>query len=195
MSILGNRVLRREDPKFLTVGGTYVADLDLPGSVHLTFVRSSMAHARLVSVDTSRAESMPGVIAVYTNDDLAMANLPTVMGMTQRQDDGLHARVGHRALRGRADRGHRRRVARDRGRRAEQVVVEYDPLTVVIDPVQARKDENLLFPDAGTNTAFTLDFGGDDAALRRLRGRGRAATSPTSASRRVPSRSARRPRT
>ena len=45
MSILGHRVLRREDPKFLTVGGTYVADLALEGSAHLTFVRSSMAHA------------------------------------------------------------------------------------------------------------------------------------------------------
>ena len=62
MSILGNRVLRREDPKFLTVGGTYVADLDLPGSVHLMFVRSSMAHAKIVSLDTSQAKAMPGVI-------------------------------------------------------------------------------------------------------------------------------------
>jgi len=59
MSILGNRVLRREDPKFLTVGGTYVADLALPGSVHVTFVRSSMAHARIVSVDSTYAQAMP----------------------------------------------------------------------------------------------------------------------------------------
>ena len=48
MSILGNRVLRKEDPRFLTVGGTYVADLDdarLDGAVHVTFVRSTIAHA------------------------------------------------------------------------------------------------------------------------------------------------------
>jgi carbon-monoxide dehydrogenase large subunit len=50
MSILGNRVLRKEDPKFLTVGGTYVDDLRderLNGAAHLTFVRSTMAHARI----------------------------------------------------------------------------------------------------------------------------------------------------
>jgi len=44
----------------------------------------------------------------------------------------------------------------------EQVVVEYEPLKVVIDPVKARTDEDLLFPDAGTNTSFSLDFGGDE---------------------------------
>jgi len=82
MSILGNRVLRREDPKFLTVGGTYVADLALPGSVHVTFVRSSMAHARIVSVDSTYAQAMPGVLVVYTNDDLGLPKFPTIMGMT-----------------------------------------------------------------------------------------------------------------
>jgi carbon-monoxide dehydrogenase large subunit len=46
---------------------------------------------------------------------------------------------------------------------AERVIVDYAPLTVVIDPLEARKDENLLFPDAGTNAAFTLDFGGDES--------------------------------
>jgi len=59
-------------PKFLTVGGTYVADLALPGSVHVTFVRSSMAHARIVSVDSTYAQAMPGVLAVYTDDDLGL---------------------------------------------------------------------------------------------------------------------------
>ena len=88
MSILGNRVLRREDPKFLTVGGTYVADLDLPGSLHLTFVRSSMAHATITSVDTSRATAMSGVIAAYTNEDLGLANLPTIMEMTSEAMTG-----------------------------------------------------------------------------------------------------------
>ena len=163
MSILGNRVLRREDPKFLTVGGTYVADLDLPGSVHLTFVRSSMAHATIVSVDTSRAKSMPGVIAVFTNDDLGMARMPTIMGMTNAAmtpnmlASGTVRYVGEPIV---AIVAESREIAADA---LEQVVVEYDPLTVVIDPVEARKDEVLLFPDAGTNTSFALDFGGDDS--------------------------------
>jgi carbon-monoxide dehydrogenase large subunit len=163
MSILGNRVLRREDPKFLTVGGTYVADLDLPGSVHLTFVRSSMAHAKIVAVDTSQAAAMPGVIAVYTNDDLGMANFPTIMGMTNAAmtapmlASGTVRFVGEPIV---AIVAATRESAADA---AEWVVVEYEPLTVVIDPVEARKDQDLLFPDAGTNTAFTLDFGGDES--------------------------------
>ena len=163
MSILGNRVLRREDPKFLTVGGTYVADLDLPGSVHLTFVRSSMAHATIVSVDTSQAAAMPGVIGVYTNDDLGMANFPTIMGMTNAAmtapmlASGTVRFVGEPIV---AIVAATRESAADA---AEWVVVEYEPLTVVIDPVEARKDNDLLFPDAGTNTSFTLDFGGDES--------------------------------
>jgi carbon-monoxide dehydrogenase large subunit len=163
MSILGNRVLRREDPKFLTVGGTYVADLDLPGSVHLTFVRSSMAHAKIVSLDTSQAKAMPGVIGVYTNDDLGMANFPTIMGMTNAAmtppmlASGTVRFVGEPIV---AIVMETRESAADA---AEWVVVEYEPLTVVIDPVEARKDNVLLFPEAGTNTAFTLDFGADES--------------------------------
>jgi len=162
MSILGNRVLRREDPKFLTVGGTYVADLDLPGSVYVTFVRSSMAHAKLVSVDTSQAKAMPGVIGVYSNDDLGLVNLPSIMGMTNAAmtapmlASGTVRFVGEPIV---AIVAESREAAADA---AEWVVVGDEPLTVVIDPVEARKDENLLFPEAGTNVAFTLDFGGDD---------------------------------
>ncbi len=162
MSILGNRVLRREDPKFLTVGGTYVADLDLPGSAHLTFVRSSVAHATLESVDTTAARAMPGVIAVYTNDDLGLPKFPTIMGMTPEAmapsalAAGTVRYVGEPIV---AIVAETREAAADA---AEQVVVEYEPLPVVIDPVEARKDEVLLFPEVGTNVSFTLDFGGDE---------------------------------
>ena len=162
MSILGNRVLRREDPKFLTVGGTYVADLALPGSVHVTFVRSSMAHARVLSVNSTNVQAMPGVIAVYTNDDLGLAKFPTVMGMTNEAmapsmlASGTVRYVGEPIA---AIVAESREIAEDA---LEQVVVEYDPLNVVIDPVRARTDEDLLFPDAGTNTSFSLDFGGDE---------------------------------
>jgi aerobic carbon-monoxide dehydrogenase large subunit len=162
MSILGNRVVRREDPKFLTVGGTYVADLDLPGSVHVTFVRSSMAHATLVSVDTSGASAVPGVIAVYTNEDLGLARLPTVMGMTPEVmtptvlASGAVRFVGEPIV---AIVAETREIAVDA---AEQVVVDYEPLPVVIDPVQSRTDQTLIFPEAGTNTAFVLNFGSDE---------------------------------
>jgi len=163
MSILGNRVLRREDPKFLTVGGTYVADLDLPGSVYLTFVRSSMAHAKITSVDTSEAAALPGVVAVYTNDDLGLAHRPSVMGMTNEKmtapvlASGTVRYVGEPIV---AIVAASPEIAADA---TELVVVDYEPLTVVIDPVESQKDENLLFPEAGTNVAFVLNFGSDEA--------------------------------
>ena len=79
-SILGTRVLRKEDPKFLTTGGKYVDDLfeeeRLTGAVHVTYARSSAAHARIISIDTSEAEAMPGVIAVFTAESLALQPVP-----------------------------------------------------------------------------------------------------------------------
>ncbi|MGC2176057.1 MAG: molybdopterin cofactor-binding domain-containing protein, partial [Acidimicrobiales bacterium] len=163
MSILGHRVLRREDPKFLTVGGTYVADLALEGSAHLTFVRSSMAHAKIASLDLTAAKSMAGVVAVYTNDDLGLAKLPTIMEMTNEAmvptvlATGTVRYVGEPIV---AIVAETPSIGADA---IEQVIVAYEPLPVVIDPVAARRDEQLLFPDAGTNVAFALDFGGDDA--------------------------------
>src|ERR1700709_1487588 len=74
MSILGTRVVRTEDPLFLTRGATYTDDLTderLTGALHATFVRSQGAHGRLLSVDTTAALEAPGVVAVVTADDLS----------------------------------------------------------------------------------------------------------------------------
>src|SRR6478609_1199686 len=73
-SILGNRVLRKEDPKFLTVGGKYVDDLAdeprLAGAAFVTYVRSTVAHGTITGIDASAALDLPGVIAVLTAEDL-----------------------------------------------------------------------------------------------------------------------------
>src|SRR5687767_3031190 len=74
-SILGTRVLRLEDPKFLTTGGVYVDDLREPAlenAAHVTYVRSTLAHGRLVSIDTTVACQMPGVLGVFTAADLGL---------------------------------------------------------------------------------------------------------------------------
>ena len=70
-SILGNPVQRREDPGLLTGANHYVDDLDIDAA-KVAFVRSPEAHAVVTSVDTSDAESMPGVLAVYTADNMPM---------------------------------------------------------------------------------------------------------------------------
>ncbi len=70
-SMIGARVVRKEDPALLTGRGAYVDDIRLPGTVHMAFVRSYTAHARILSVDTSDARDRPGVLGVWTAADLA----------------------------------------------------------------------------------------------------------------------------
>jgi aerobic carbon-monoxide dehydrogenase large subunit len=73
MSILGTRVVRTEDPRLLTAGGTYVDDLRLPelaDAARVTFVRSPVAHAKITGMDTGAARLSPGVIAVLTIQDM-----------------------------------------------------------------------------------------------------------------------------
>ena len=80
-SILGNRVVRKEDPKFLTTGGEYLDDLhdvaELAGAAWVAFVRSSVAHGTITGIDASEAEAMPGVVAVYTGAGLDLQPSPS----------------------------------------------------------------------------------------------------------------------
>src|SRR5215469_2651185 len=73
MSIMGTRVKRTEDPRLLTVGGTYVDDIRVPeltGAASVTFVRSPLGHARITGIDASAARAAPGVVAVLTVADI-----------------------------------------------------------------------------------------------------------------------------
>src|SRR3954452_19501992 len=63
MSILGNRVARSEDPRFITGKATFGEDVTLPGMLHATFVRSILPHARIRSIDTSAVSEIPGALA------------------------------------------------------------------------------------------------------------------------------------
>src|SRR4051812_30480201 len=63
-------VLRREDRRFVTGAGRYTNDIDLPGQLHAAFARSNHAHGELRAVHTAEAAAMPGVVAVFTGEDL-----------------------------------------------------------------------------------------------------------------------------
>jgi carbon-monoxide dehydrogenase large subunit len=71
-SILGTRVLRVEDPDLLMGRGTYVGNLAIPGLAHAAFVRSPMAHARFDAIDAAEAIAAPGVLGVFTAQDLLL---------------------------------------------------------------------------------------------------------------------------
>ncbi len=107
-SLVGVPVRRVEDPTLLRGEGTYIDNLPIAGVLHLAFVRSPIAHAEIRSIDTNDARAMPGVVAVYTADDL---DFPDHTGMMQLHpgDRAARARARQGALRGRPRRGGRRR--------------------------------------------------------------------------------------
>jgi aerobic carbon-monoxide dehydrogenase large subunit len=72
----GASVRRSEDPRILTGRGRYVGDLKLPGMLHAAFVRSPLAHGRVLAVDAEAARALPGVVAVLTGADLAAVTVP-----------------------------------------------------------------------------------------------------------------------
>ena len=72
----GTSVKRSEDPRILTGAGRYVDDIKLPGMLHAAFVRSPLAHGRLLTVDTAAARELPGVVAVFTGAELDAMTVP-----------------------------------------------------------------------------------------------------------------------
>ena len=150
MSILGNRVLRTEDDRFLRGKGQYVENIPLEGAKTITFVRSLLAHARINGIDTSAAAALPGV-QVFTAADI---DLPPYGPVPL---PGLNMQMGRPVIASDVVRfvGEILAVVVSEDRAtgadaAELVMVDYDPLPVVIDPHEALKDETLLFPEAGT---------------------------------------------
>ncbi|MGI4765809.1 MAG: xanthine dehydrogenase family protein molybdopterin-binding subunit, partial [Janthinobacterium lividum] len=68
---IGAPVLRREDKRYITGKGQYVDDVNRHGQAHAVFLRSPHAHARILSIDTAEAAAAPGVVAIFTGQDLA----------------------------------------------------------------------------------------------------------------------------
>jgi aerobic carbon-monoxide dehydrogenase large subunit len=160
-SILGTRVQRTEDPGFLTRGAVYTEDLvdeRLTGALHATFVRSPVAHARIVSIDTSAASAVPGVVAVLTADDVAgtppqrpnMPMYPEAMAQPLLAT-GVVRFVGEPVA---VVLTEDRYAGEDA---AELVTVDYEPLPGLVDPKESAAGQVLLFPDAGSNVAFESD--------------------------------------
>ena len=154
-SILGNRVLRKEDPKFLTTGGIYVDDLHdeplLAGALHATYVRSTVAHANILGIDVSEALLAPGVVAIYTATDLGLQPTPAKYNPTALRTLLATEKVRYVGepiaviLTERADQGEDT---------AERVIIDYEPLEVLIDIEQAMDSSTLIFEGVGSNIVF-----------------------------------------
>jgi carbon-monoxide dehydrogenase large subunit len=167
VSILGTRVLRVEDPRFLTTGGVYTEDVQdeqLAGAGHVSFVRSPIAHATIRRIDVREAAAAPGVIAVFTGTDLAaLGTVPPMMpGLVNRgmrrpllATDVVRF-VGEPVAVVVTDEPYQGEDA------AELVDVDYDPLPAVVDLAAALSGQVLLFGEVGTNIAANF---GDQGAL------------------------------
>ena len=142
---LGHSVPRKEDARFIRGKGNYVDDITLPNMLHMELLRSPYAHARIVSIDASEAQALPGVVAVITGEALAAHNLawmPTLSGDTQAvlatdkvrfQGQEVAAVVAESAY-----------IAKD----ALQLIdVDYDVLPAVSTPQQALADGAPLIRD------------------------------------------------
>jgi carbon-monoxide dehydrogenase large subunit len=162
---MGTRVVRVEDPRLLTAGGTYTDDLRVPelaGAAHVTFVRSPFAHARITGIDISAAQAEPGVVAVMTGQDLDELPAPPADNPVS---EPLLAKDTVRFV------GEPVALVVTDGRyqgedAAELVSVDYEALTAVVDIPASIEGETLLFPASGSNV---LAAGGaetsDDAAF------------------------------
>src|SRR5438132_14274311 len=135
---MGHSVPRKEDQRFIRGKGNYVDDISLPGMLHLELLRSPYAHARITSIDTSRAQALPGVVAVVTGEALAthgLAWMPTLSGDTQAvlatdkvrfQGQEVAGVVAETAY-----------IAKDA---LELIDVDYEPLPAIVTPQQALED-------------------------------------------------------
>ena len=153
--MMGQRVLRREDARFLMGDGLYVENLELPGALHAVFVRSPYAHARILGVDVSAARERPGA-QVFTAADVALGSYqpPPIPGLEQAMGRPF---LAHDVVRFVGDIvavvvAESRADAVDA---AALAVVDYEPLPVVVGPEQALAGEVLLFPEAGTNVCMS----------------------------------------
>ena len=142
---IGHSVERKEDARFIRGKGNYVDDITLPGMLHMELLRSPYAHARIGSVDTSRAAALPGVIAVVTGELMAQHNLawmPTLSGDTQAvlatdkvrfQGQEVAAVIAETAY-----------IAKDA---LELIDVDYEPLPAVTTPQRALEPDAPLIRD------------------------------------------------
>jgi carbon-monoxide dehydrogenase large subunit len=170
---IGQPVARKEDPRFLTGRGRYIADLDFVHEAHAVFVFSPHAHARIRAIATAAAEAMPGVFAVLTGADWAADRLGTLDPEIMPEDLGgpkgyrtkrpplAQDRVRHVGERVAVVIAASEALARDA---AERVAVDYEILPAAVTVENAvRPGAPPLHEEAAGNTAVALSMGNAEA--------------------------------
>jgi aerobic carbon-monoxide dehydrogenase large subunit len=162
----GTRIKRREDPTLVQGQGTYTDDLQLPGMLHAAFVRSGVAHGTITNVDTSAAKEAPGVVAVYTAEDLGLNDLPNA-GPPVPSPETMRRPILARDKVRFIGEAIAVVVAETRAQAVDavdMVEVDIDDLPVLVDMTKATEDgAPILFDEAGTNLAAEAPLGAEGA--------------------------------
>jgi carbon-monoxide dehydrogenase large subunit len=163
--LIGKSVRRVEDPVLVTGKGCYVDDIQLTGMLHMAFLRSPYPHAKILSIQTSAAQAMPGVVAVVTGDDLSerlhVPVLPLVPGM-KIPPHPLLARGAVHAVGApvAAVVAHSRALAQDA---ASAIAVEYAALPAVVNAEKALDSgAPLAREELDSNICYTVARAGGD---------------------------------
>jgi 2-furoyl-CoA dehydrogenase large subunit len=156
---IGAKRRAKEHPRFVTGRGRYVADIALPGMKHVALVASPHASARIVSIDTTAAKTMPGVLYVLTGEEFCANTDSLAIGVDAPKVTrwalarGVVRYAGEWVAAVVAD---SRALAEDA---AERVEVEYETLPHVVDPVQAlQAGAPLVHPEHGSNVLYHRKF-------------------------------------
>jgi len=164
---IGKARARKEDARLITGRSRYTDNMVLPGMLHLAMVRSPFARARITSIDTSAARSASGVVRVLTGRDLAgeQGSMPNAWPVTEDQKAPPHPAVAEETVNFAGEIvavviARSPAAARDA---VELVDVDYEPLTPVVDLATAARDEELIYPDLGTNHSATWVFDSAEA--------------------------------
>ncbi len=158
--LVGQRVKRREDPRLIQGRGTYVDDVVLVAMQHLAFKRSDVAHGRILGIDTTAAEAMDGVEAVFTGAQIAEILGPMPIGTPAPSPE--HRAVAVDTVRYTGEPvavvvARDRYVARDA---VEAIEVTYDTLPAVVDPEAAMTGKPaVLHADFPNNIALLVPSG------------------------------------
>ena len=159
---VGQAMKRKEDPRLVSGTSTYVDDVVLPGMLHMAVTRSMHAHARIKRIDTSKAQRLPGVVAVVTGEEVAAhcglipcaASLPNMKRAQRHLLATNKVRfVGEPVA---AVVAEDKYIARDA---ADLIEIDYEPLPVVVDPEKAMDPASpRLYEEFSDNIAFNFFF-------------------------------------
>jgi carbon-monoxide dehydrogenase large subunit len=162
-SVMGGVIRRREDPALIRGTGKFVDDVKAVGVLHTGFVRSPYAHARVKSVNTKAARGMPGVVAVYTIDDVRhlgplLAQVP-VGKLRPLLADGVVKHVGEAVAMVVAESPAQARDA------VEAIEVDYEPMKAVVDLKEAATNKVKVHDDLDSNVIHSWTYHGYWPAL------------------------------